>query len=247
MSTLPPHGEAVADVIVPVLNEAANLDELLRRLRALPVVVHPIFVDNGSTDRTLEILRGESDVELIEHGENLGYGASLRDGLLASRRDRVVIIDADLEYPPEEIPVVLEALEHAEVVYASRFLGRGASDVGMPRFRIIGNRVVSGIFNRLYGQRVTDLYTGFKGLRRSAFEGLRLERTGFEHVVELAARLARRGARITEIPMHYRLRRSGDSKMRHVSETLKFLWLVLRYRLDRAGADARRPDAARAR
>lgn len=227
-----PQPGSVVDVVVPVLNEDATLAELLHRLRALPLATHVICVDNGSTDRSLQILRAAPDVELIEHPRNLGYGASLRDGIQAGRNELLVIIDADLEYPPEAIPLVVAALRDAEVVYASRFLDQSASGLPMPWFRILGNRLVSAIFNVLYGQRITDLYTGFKGLRRTALGGVELERTGFEHVVELAARVARKGLRIVEIPIRYRRRRTGRSKMRHLTETLKFLALVVKYRLD---------------
>ena len=225
-------GLPVTDVVIPVLEEEETLPELLERLRALPIPVRPIFVDNGSTDGTLPLLRAQSDVLLIEHGENLGYGASLKDGMAAAESEFVVIIDADLEFPPEEIPRIVGLLRAgADVVYASRFLRRQEKRV-MPWFRIVGNRMVSVLFNVLYRQRVTDLYTGFKGLRTADVAHLRLGRDGFEHVVELAARLARNGARIVEVPMTYQLRRSGRSKMRHVSELAKFLWLVFRYRFD---------------
>ncbi len=220
-------------MIIPVLNEESTLEELLHRLRSLPFPVRPIFVDNASTDRTLEILRAQSDVKLIEHQQNLGYGASLKDGMAAARSDCLIIIDADLEFPPEEIPKIREALKSADVVYASRFLGHRSGPAIMPLFRILGNRLISTVFNLLYGQKVTDLYTGFKGLRCHALTDLRLDRDGFEHVLELSARLARQGHRIQEVPIEYRLRRTGVSKMRHVSETLKFLWLVLKCRFDR--------------
>jgi glycosyltransferase involved in cell wall biosynthesis len=221
------------DVVIPVFNERASLDELLRRLRALDLELRPIFVDNGSTDGTLELLRDQQDVRLIEHESNLGYGASVRDGIEAGTNRRVVVIDADLEFPPEQIPTVVSELEHHRVVYASRFLGRRASEIGMPRLRILGNRLISRIFNLLYGQSVTDLYTGFKGLHREDVARLRLDRSGFEHVLELSARLSRSGRHIAEVPIAYRLRRTGSSKMRHLAETLKFLILVVRYRFDR--------------
>ena len=220
------------DVVVPVFNEAETVETLLDRLRALPCHTHFIFVDNGSTERTLEILRAQDDVELIEHGTNLGYGASLKHGIERAASDFVVIIDADLEFPPEEIPTVVAALQAHQVVYGSRFLGRTSRNLVMPRFRRFGNRLISVVFNILYGQQITDLYTGFKGLRRSVLDGMKLQRDGFEHVLELSARLSRKGIQIAEVPIRYQLRSTGQSKMRHLSETLKFLFLVVKYRVD---------------
>lgn len=240
-TTAPSTGTPSVAVVIPVFNEEETLEELLQRLHALPFAVQPIFVDNGSTDRSVEILRDARGVQLIEHGENLGYGASLIDGMKAATAELVVIIDADLEFPPEEIPLVVKALESHDVVYASRFLGRSTAEVGMPLFRNIGNRMVSLIFNVLYAQKVTDLYTGFKGMRRDILGSLRLEHMGFEHVMEFAARLARSGHRIVEVPIRYQLRRAGRSNMRHVSETLKFLWLVAKCRVDRNTAGTHTP------
>jgi GT2 family glycosyltransferase len=188
-----------------------------------------IFVDNASTDRTVERLQKHPNVRIVRHDSNLGYGASIRDGIAASDARAIVVIDADLEYPPEAIPEMLSALESHPVVYASRFLA--GSPGGMPLFRRLGNRAISGIFNLLFGQQTTDLYTGMKAIRRDALRGVELQQNGFEHVLELSARLAVAGHHIHEIPVVYTPRALGVSKMRHIPETLKYLWLVARYRV----------------
>jgi glycosyltransferase involved in cell wall biosynthesis len=217
------------DVVVPVLNEEAGLPAFLERVRQVPLPLRLIFVDNASTDRTVELLRSLSGVMLIEHAVNEGYGGSIRDGLARSTAEAVVIIDADCEYPPEAIPALIAGLEESDAVYASRFLDPAQLD--MPLIRRLGNRTITGLFNVLFDQHLTDLYTGMKALRRTAIDGLELRRTGFEHVLELAVRLARRGARLSEVPVAYRPRQTGVAKMRHLTETLKFCWLLLRYRL----------------
>ncbi|HYN06276.1 MAG TPA: glycosyltransferase family 2 protein [Vicinamibacterales bacterium] len=217
------------DVVVPVFNEEANVDEFYRRLSQAGYATSLIVVDNASTDRTVERLQRYPGVRLIRHESNLGYGASIRDGIAACQGNVVVIIDADLEYPPEAIPDLLVALEHHSAVYASRFLS--GQPGGMPFLRRLGNGAISSIFNVLFRQRTTDLYTGMKGIRRDALRGLVLEQNGFEHVLELSARLAMAGHRIHEIPVTYVPRAVGVSKMRHIPETLKYLWLVARYRL----------------
>ncbi len=219
---------AQIDVVVPVLNELDMLPRFLERVRALPLPLHLIFVDNGSTDGTLPFLREQTDVQLIEHGQNLGYGRSLADGLLASTAPRVIILDADCEYPPEAIPALLTALEQTAMVYASRFLN--ARQVAMAPLRRWGNRGLTALFNLLYGQQLTDLYTGMKALRRSAFTGLTFTRGGFEHVMELSAKVARRGVHIGEVPVAYTPRQTGRSKMQHVPEFLKAVGCLLYYR-----------------
>lgn len=221
------------DVVVPVLNEREMLPRFLERVRALALPLQIICVDNGSTDGTLEFLASHPEITVIAHGKNLGYGRSLADGLLASSAERVIIIDADCEYPPEAIPPLLEALEAHRMVYASRFLEGGRIDMSWTRSW--GNRALTALFNGVYGQQLTDLYTGMKGLRREAFAGLSFSRSGFEHVVELAAKVSRRGFKIGEIPVAYTPRQTGRSKMRHVPELLKALHCLFYFRVGRHG------------
>jgi glycosyltransferase involved in cell wall biosynthesis len=217
---------AGVDIVVPVLNEAANIDEFHARVERLGLADSLIFIDNGSTDGTLDRLAAYPHVRVIRHATNLGYGASLCDGIAAGSGKRVVIIDADLEYPPEAL---LAALEHSPVVYCSRFCGGQA--VAMARARRLGNVLLSRGYNLLFRQRITDLYTGMKGLRRNALDLGAMRRAGFEHCVEIAALIAQSGLRIDEIPVEYRPRRHGRSKMRHVRETLKLLFYLALYRI----------------
>jgi glycosyltransferase involved in cell wall biosynthesis len=229
---------ADVDIIVPVRNEEASIDELCARVARLGLADRLLFVDNGSTDRTVDRVRGHPEVRLIRHARDEGYGASIRDGIAGSDAEHIVVLDADLEYPPETIPTILAALERHAVVYGSRFLG--PDPPAMPLARRLGNRIVSTLFNVLFGQRTTDLYTGMKGLRRSLLPLSSLRRSGFEHGVELAALVARSGHRIHEVPVAYRPRIRGRSKMRHLPEAVKLVSYLLLYRLRRPRAGARR-------
>ncbi len=221
---------ATIDIVVPVYNEEAVVTELVERLgRACPDA-KLFFVDNASTDRTVEILERLEAGTLICHGSNLGYGQSLRDGIAAGKGEFIVMIDADLEYHPEDIPALVEALERHRAVYGSRWRKTPAPLV--PWLRRLGNRLVSGLFNRLFRQEVSDLYTGIRAVRRSALPP-RLNRAGFEYVLELAAALARSGVPIGEVPVGYTPRTQGQSKMRHVPEFLKFAWCLVRFRMSR--------------
>jgi hypothetical protein len=140
-----------------------------------------------------------------------------------------VIIDADCEYPPEAIPELVNRLNNADVVYTSRFLDE--SNTFMPFLKKSGNQAISSLFNLLFKQNVTDLYTGCKAMNRKVLEGLELERKGFEHVLELGVKLARRNITITEMPVVFCPRHTGKAKMKHISETLKYLYLTLYYYL----------------
>jgi len=216
------------DIVVPVLNEEASIDEFCARIERLGGAEALIFVDNGSTDGTVECIERHPKARLVRHVRNEGYGASVRDGAEAGSASRVVVIDADLEYPPEHIPALLDALGRHPVVYCSRFLSNVPP--AMPLFRRIGNRLMSGLYSVLYGQHVTDLYTGMKGFRREAVPIGTLKKPGFEHGAEIAALIAFSGHRIYEIPVKYEPRKRGASKMRHVPEALKLAFWVVAYR-----------------
>jgi len=216
-------------IVVPVLNEKGSIHAFYDRLQRMGYAGALIFVDNASSDGTVELLERLPDVRIIRHHHNLGYGASIRDGLAAAEAARVVIIDADLEYPPEVIPGLVAGLDRHAVIYGSRFLSSQPPE--MPPLRRVGNRIVSSIFNLLFRQNTTDFYTGVKALRREALDCLNLRRDGFEHVVEMGAQLARAGFKIREIPVSYQPRTKGTSKMKHLPELFKYVWFVLWYRL----------------
>lgn len=223
------------DIVVPVFNEEAYIDEFVGRVSGIGYADRLIFVDNASTDGTVERIGRHSQVRLVRHARNEGYGASIRHGIDTGTAEFVVIIDGDLEYPPESIPALVAALERHPVVYCSRFLGARAPD--MSAVRRMGNRTMSAVYNLLYRQQVTDLYTGMKGFRRDALPLGALSKNGFEHAAEIATVIAFAGQRIHEIPVEYAPRQRGVSKMRHVPEALKLGFYIVAYRL--AGARSR--------
>lgn len=218
--------EGAAAIIVPVFNEEASVDEFYTRVQRLGLSAALIFVDNASSDGTVSRIERYPDVRLIRHASNEGYGASIRHGIEASDAERIIIIDADLEYPPETLPAVLSALDEHAVVYASRFLGQRPD---MPLVRRVGNRLITAIYNLLFRQRTTDFCTGLKGLRRGALPLSALRQNGFEHAIELGAMIALAGQQIHDVPVRYVPRSRGRSKMRHLREALKFIIYLLRY------------------
>lgn len=218
------------DIVIPIYNEGGSVEELVARLRRACPGAKLIFVDNASTDGTLALLSVMAGVRVIRHCENLGYGRSLLDGIAASEAERIVMIDADLEYWPEDIPALVAGLDSADAVFGSRLLARDRPHP-LPAARAIGNRLVTSLFDLLFGQSLTDLYTGLRAVRRSALPRDGLRQSGFEFVLELAARLAASGARLAEVPVRYTPRALGESKMRHAREVAKFAYHLVRLRL----------------
>lgn len=216
------------DIVVPVFNEASCVDELCDRVAALGLGEALLFVDNGSTDGTVARIEHRG-ARLVRHERNLGWGASIRDGIQAGTGELIVVIDADLEYPPETIPTILAALERHPLVFGSRFLG--PQPPVMSRVRVAGNRVMSGVFNVLFGQRTTDFCTGIRGIRRSALPLAELRCAGWDHAVELSAMAVEAGFRIADVPVRYEPRDRGRSKMRHVPVAVGLVGSMLAFRL----------------
>ena len=223
-----PHSNYI-DIIIPVYNEEEILPEFHRRITALNLPLNLLYIDNCSTDRSVEIITSFSGAKLLRHDRNEGYGGSILDGFAHSDNEKIIIIDADCEYPPEILPELINKLDAADVVYTSRFLeGRNQF---MPFTKRLGNQLLTTFFNLLFGQNLTDLYTGCKGLKRSTLSGITLRRQGFEHVLELAVKLAKRKIIMQEVAIDFSPRSTGEAKMKHLSETLKYLYLIVFYSL----------------
>lgn len=227
-------------MVVPTFNELSAVPELLERMRrSLPGAAY-IFVDNASTDGTVEFLAAQPDVRLIRHERNLGYGQSILDGMRAGDGEFILHLDADLEYFPEDLPALVAALRDHDAVYGSRFLGRQGAPADMEWWRALGNRVLNVIFNALYGQRMTDIYTGIRGYRREFLDLDAIERTDWAMIAELTTTAVLRGGLLGEVPARYQLRATGASKMKHANEFFRFLWLVTRWRFARPPLAAHR-------
>ena len=211
-------------IIVPVFNEAESIDAFFARVDRLGFADDLLFVDNASTDATLAKIEALPKGRVIHHATNEGYGSSVRDGFAATDAEYLIVMDADLEWPPEVIPELLRALDEHSVVYCSRFMG---ATPDMSLVRRLGNRLVSGLYNLLFRQHTTDLCTGVKALRRSAFPLDELRLDGFDGAMEIAALFALSGARIHDLPIAYTPRARDRSKMRHVPEAARFIRHIL--------------------
>jgi glycosyltransferase involved in cell wall biosynthesis len=200
-------------VVIPVFNERATIARVVDRVRSVDVglSVEVICVDDGSTDGTAEVLAAiEPGVLTVIHAENRGKGAAIRSGLAVATGDVVVIQDADLEYDPADWPGLLRPiLEHeALVVYGSRFL----SGEPMPLVRRVGNRLLTGCTNLLYGASLSDMETCYKLFDRRVLEGLALEADRFDFEPEITAKVLRSGHRILELPISYVCRGPAEGK-----------------------------------
>jgi len=217
-------------VIVPVYNEAAHLDEILRAIHASPVKKEIIIVDDGSTDGTREKLRNlpaMDDVTIIFHEKNCGKGAAIRTALAYARGEYVLIQDSDLEYDPQDYAALLRPLEdrRVNVVYGMR---PDRPERGLRFF--LGAKLLTHLTNLLYGAGIHDEATCYKVFRRSVLSKFQLECRRFEFCPEVTAKLCRMGEKIEEVPITYNPRSAVEGKKIRHSDGWLAIWTLIRYR-----------------
>ena len=216
---------------MPVYNERTTIDEIVRRVLAVPLRIELVVVDDGSEDGTTEILeqlQRELRFKLLRQ-KNAGKGAALRRGFAEVTGDLVVIQDADLEYSPEEYPQLIELIcdDKADVVYGSRFLGRHRAFMFA---HYMGNKLVTFATNVLYNTMLTDMETCYKAMRIDVLRSMKLKSNGFGIEPEITAKIFKRGYRVYEVPITYAGRGYEQGKKITWRAGFGALWVLLKYR-----------------
>ena len=223
--------DPVLSVVMPVYNERTTVEEIIRRVLAVPMRIELIVVDDGSKDGSgdiLERLTGELGFTLIRK-DNGGKGSALRRGFAAVTGDMVIIQDADLEYAPEEYPDLIDLIVkgQADVVYGSRFLGRHRVFMFT---HYLGNMVVTLATNILYNTMLNDMETCYKVMRTDVLRSFTLDSNGFGIEPEITAKIFKRGYRVYEIPITYAGRGYDEGKKITWRAGFEALWVLLKYR-----------------
>jgi len=228
---------SLLSVLIPVYNERETIDLIVEQVRATPIRKEIICVDDHSTDGTQQVLetlleQGKID-QLFRQPENRGKGAAIRHALSMSRGDIVIVQDADLEYDPDDWPVILEPIldGRADACFGSRFLG-GPRRV-KKKWHSVGNHWLTTYSNMLTNLNLTDMETCYKAIRgevaRALLPKLTANRFGFEP--EITARLARSGARIYEVPISYSGRTYAEGKKIGWKDGVAALWHITKFNL----------------
>jgi glycosyltransferase involved in cell wall biosynthesis len=221
-------------LVIPVYNEERTIREVLGRVASLPIAKEIVVVDDCSTDNTpriLQELQHLRELNIIFKPKNEGKGAALRTGFHHVTGDIVVVQDADLEYDPRDIlnllPPILQ--QQADVVYGSRFLHEVPHDKSW--LHRVGNWSLTTASNWFTGLRITDMETCYKAFRREVIQNLEIRQNRFGFEPEVTAKLARRKARIQEVPISYQARGYADGKKIGVKDLFNAFWCIVRYGL----------------
>jgi glycosyltransferase involved in cell wall biosynthesis len=222
-------------VVIPAFDEERTILGVLERVRALPLRVQVVVVDDASRDRTAALVTGQAGVELYRHAQNRGKGAALRTGFEHARGRIVVVQDADLEYDPAEIPALIQPIRdgHADVVYGSRLIGGRPQRVHL-FWHKAGNRLLSLLTNVLYNTTLTDMETGYKAFTLEVLRQIEpLRESDFRIEPELTAKICRGGFRVYETPIAYYGRSYDEGKKITWRDGLPAIWALLKYRFVR--------------
>ena len=236
-------------LVIPVYNEKASLEELLRRVVAVDMPKELIVVDDFSTDGSREVLsrlaeRGlpglegahpvnENRLQVLFQERNQGKGAALRRGFAAATGDVVVVQDADLEYDPQEIPRLVGPIldGHADVVFGSRFIGETRRVLYY--WHAVVNWGLTTLSNMTSGLNLTDMETCYKAFRRELIQSIQIEEDRFGFEPEITAKVARAGARVYEVPISYHGRTYEEGKKIGWKDGFRALYAIAKYSLKR--------------
>ncbi len=228
-------GRVKLSVVIPVYNEEKTIREIIERVRAVPldpIEREIIAVDDCSTDGTWEQLKALADegaITLYRHKVNMGKGAACRTGIKEVTGDIVVIQDADLEYDPNDYPLLLEPIlkGRSKVVYGSRFLGPHKA---MYFWHQIGNKSLTLITNVLFDTTLTDMETCYKVFTADIARQLRLKQNRWGFDPEITAKILKTGNRIYEVPISYTGREFWEGKKISWKDGFVVIRTLIKYR-----------------
>lgn len=223
-------------VIVPVYNEEYRAADAVRKALAVeyPCDVEVVVVDDGSRDGTVDMLKTIDDprMRLVRHEYNRGKGAAVRSGADQASGEYLIILDADLEYDPVEIPLLLAPVldGRATVVYGNRTFG---SHSAFSFWYVVGNKVITTAANILFNCYINDLETGYKLMPAELYRQLAIRAKGFGMEAELTGKLLRLGIRPYEVPISYHARSRDEGKKIKWTDGIAALLILMRERLRR--------------
>ncbi len=220
-------------IIIPVYNEEKTIAELLKKVEGINLDIQKeiVVVDDGSKDKTIDILKSFKNIELVEHEKNQGKGAAIRTGIKHATGDIILIQDADLEYDPNDYLSLIQPIldGKTEVVYGSRRLKKENKQHSGISF-YIGGIGMTILTNLLYNAKITDEPTCYKVFKSEVIKNLNLKCKRFEFCPEVTAKVIKKGYKIYEVPISYYPRHKNEGKKINWKDGIEGAWTLLKYR-----------------
>jgi len=234
-------------VVIPAYNEEATIEKLINlvkkvNLKQYKVDKEIIIIDDGSKDRTVEIVKKIKGIKLIIREKNGGKGAAVKTGIENATGDIIIIQDADLEYDPKEYYLCIKPIidGKTKVVYGSRFLSqeqKRANIIFFKRHRNayklahVGGRLLTLLANILYNAKITDEATCYKTFDAKFLKSIKIDGNKFEWEPEILAKVRKRGEKIIEVPISYKPRTFEQGKKINWKDGLQAIWTLIKYRV----------------
>jgi len=221
-------------IIIPCYNERDTILNLVNAVKASPIADKEIIiVDDCSKDGTRDILKQTIEPmadRIIYHEVNRGKGAALRTGFQHATGDVVVVQDADLEYDPQEYPILIKPIldGKADAVFGSRFQGGDAHRV-VYFWHMVGNRILTLISNMFTNLNLTDMETGYKMVKQSVLQKIRIVENGFGFEPEITAKLSRAKCVIYEVGISYSGRTYEEGKKIGIKDGFRAIYAIVKY------------------
>ena len=210
-------------IVIPALNEEANIGELITAIHEVVPSISPeyevILVDGGSVDKTREMAKMLNTKVVVQTEK--GYGGALKEGFDSANGDCILTLDADLSHSPTFIPRMWEASRGAEVIVASRYVSGGSAE--MPLVRKLLSKILNKFFTAGLSLPLKDISSGFRLYRSSALKNLELTSSDFNILEEILIKCYAQGWRIEEVPFQYLPRKSGDSHVKLLKFGVSYL------------------------
>lgn len=236
-------------ILIPAYNEEETIAELIGRVRKVelknlenkPIEKEIIVIDDGSKDRTREIVRNIEGIRFIEHEKNLGKGGAVKTGIREATGNIIIVQDADLEYDPNEYALCIRPIieGRSKVVYGSRFLSQKQKDANLNFFKrhqnayrmaFLGGRLLTLLANILYHAKITDEATCYKTFEARFIKSIKINGNRFEWEPEILAKVRKRGEKIIEVPISYRPRTFEEGKKINWKDGIQAIWTLIKYR-----------------
>lgn len=216
-------------VIIPVYNEESTILDVIQSVKNVDIEKEIIVVNDGSTDKTRELLSDLKHITLIHHKTNRGKGAAIQTATTHITGKYVIFQDGDLENNPEDFLTLLETIqqEDCDVVFGSRWLNIHPDHT----FHTIGNKLITWWANSLNTQKVTDLASCYKLIPAHILQELNIISEGFGFEAEVTAKIDRLGYTIMEIPIQYNRRSVAEGKKLRIKDGIIAAWSCLRFRI----------------